>query len=80
MWYHCLNIYVLLTPALCLLLESPFVTDLCFFEPDWPAVFPLEPIRTFEHASSGASFTLWRVGTIEEGNMLVTDIFEPEKC
>lgn len=66
--------------ALCLLLDRPFIAHLRFPEPDWPAVFSVQPSLTVGQASCNTTLAFWRVRAVEEGNVLVTDIFEPEKC
>jgi len=75
------NINMLLHPsaALCLLLHRPFITHLRFSEPDWPAVFSVQPSLAVGQASCNTASALRRVGAVEERNMLVTNILEPEK-
>lgn len=46
-------------------------------EPIGPAVFLMEPRITVREAASDAATTLWRIGAIEEGDVLVADVTEP---
>ena len=46
-------------------------------EPDRPAVFPVQPRLSIREPSRRAPTAFRRIGTIEEGNMLVPNITEP---
>jgi hypothetical protein len=46
-------------------------------EPIRSAIFPVQPLFAVCQSSSYTASALWRVGTVEEGDVLVTDIPEP---
>jgi hypothetical protein len=46
-------------------------------EPQWPAIFAVQPPLAVCKASSDTTRALRVVRTVEEGNMLVADVTEP---
>ena len=46
-------------------------------EPVRPAVFLVQPGLAVSKATLNTALTFWRVGAVEEGDVLVTDIAEP---
>lgn len=54
---------------------SPFVPDV--LEPTRAAILFLQEVRSVEEFTSRALLALRRVGAVEEGDMAVSDIFEP---
>lgn len=48
-------------------------------EPVGSAVFAVEPLLAVREAARHAAFAFGRVGTIEEGDVLVADVAEPGK-
>jgi hypothetical protein len=47
------------------------------FEPVGSAVFPVQPRLAISEAALDATTALWRVGAVEERNVLVSDVLEP---
>lgn len=62
---------------LVIFLNRPFRTHANVFEPVRTTVLPVEKFLAFSEAASNATPALWRVWTVEERNMLITDILEP---
>jgi hypothetical protein len=58
--------------------RCPFVAHV--FEPVRSAVFAVQPSFAVGEAAFGATLTFGRVGTIEKGNVLVANVFEPAMC
>lgn len=46
-------------------------------EPVRPAILPVQPGLSIGEAACYATPALWRVGAVEEGNVLVSDVSEP---
>jgi hypothetical protein len=53
----------------------PLVANI--FEPVGSAVFSVQPRLAIGEASLDAATALWRVGAVEERNVLVSDVLEP---
>jgi hypothetical protein len=70
-------IIVLLVVLLIIFLNSPFRTHTDVLEPIRTTILPVEPFLAISKAASDATSALWRVWTVEEGDMLVSDILEP---
>lgn len=53
------------------------LTKTDMLEPDWPAVVAMKPCLSVRQTARHAALALGRVGTVEEGDVLVSDIPEP---
>jgi len=60
--------------ALC---SIPPLIHVGIFEPIGSAIFPIQPLLSICEATRHAALAFWRVGTVEEGNVLIADISEP---
>lgn len=49
-------------------------------EPVGSAIFSVQPCLAIGEAALRAPSALWRVGAVEEWDVLVADIFEPVNC
>lgn len=49
------------------------------FKPVWPAVFSMKEWFTICQSAGDAALALGRVGAVEEWNVLITNISEPEE-
>lgn len=49
------------------------------FEPVWPAVFSMKEWFTICQSAGDAALALGRIGAVEERNVLITNISEPEE-
>jgi hypothetical protein len=60
--------------------STPFLIHASILEPQRPTVFLVQPCLSVREAACDAAVTLRVVWAVEEGDMLVSDISEPENC